>query len=101
MATLFEWNPLKAAANGRKHGVSFHTAILAFTDPHALTELERVVDDEPRWQTIGTVNGISPLLVVHTDWEEDGVEIIRIISARQATRHEKKRCERNLRESRN
>jgi len=48
----------------------------------------REVDGEPRWQTIGVVNGIHVLLVAHTVNEYD--EEIRIVSARKATRSERR-----------
>jgi uncharacterized protein len=91
--TRFEWNPIKAASNLRKHGISFQTAVYAFTDPCALVTVDRNVNDEERWQTIGFVNDILVLLVAHTVREKDGVEIIRIISARRATRQERRRYE--------
>jgi uncharacterized protein len=89
----FTWDPEKAAANLLKHGVRFETATRAFADPHAIFELERHVDGEERWQTIGLVDGQLLLLVVHTNWMEDGLEIIRLISARRAERHERKKYE--------
>jgi uncharacterized DUF497 family protein len=59
-------------------------------------ELERFEGGEPRWQTIGMVDGALLLLVAHTDWEEDGVEVIRIISARPVTSRERRLYEKNL-----
>jgi len=95
--TRFDWDPWKAAANERKHGIDFDTALLAFADPFALPVLERIEDGEQRWQTIGAVSGYLLLLVVHTIWEttEDGeeIEVIRIISARKADRSERRRYE--------
>jgi uncharacterized protein len=93
MSPEFTWDPYKAASNLSKHGVGFETATRAFADPHAIFELERHVDGEERWQTIGLVDGQLLLLVVHANWTEDGLEIIRLISARQAERHERKRYE--------
>jgi uncharacterized protein len=101
MRTRFEWNPAKAAANLRKHRVSFDVAMRAFADPFALTHQDRIEDGEPRWQTLGVVEGHYLLLVVHTvrDDDEDGqpVEIIRIISARGADRKERQRYEQEIR----
>jgi uncharacterized protein len=77
----------KNRINRRKHGVSFETASLVFDDPYHLTRQDREVDGEPRWQTIGVVNGIHLLLVAHTVNEYD--EEIRIVSARKATRSER------------
>ena len=89
----FEWDLAKAAANVRKHGVSFETALRVFADPHHVSELERIVDGEQRWQTLGVIGGFTVLLVAHTSIEADGTEVVRIISARHADGHEKKRYE--------
>jgi uncharacterized protein len=62
-------------------------ASLVFDDPHHLTRQDREVDGEPRWQTIGIVNGIPLPLVAHTVDEDE--ELIRILSARKATRRER------------
>jgi uncharacterized protein len=102
MKTRFKWDPTKAATNLRKHGVSFEIAIRAFADPFALTAQDRIESGEERWQTIGFVDGHYLLLVVaHTVREEDEghqfVEIIRIISAREADRKERRRYEQETR----
>ncbi|MFK0692049.1 BrnT family toxin [Mesorhizobium sp. IMUNJ 23033] len=86
----FEWDLEKAKSNLRKHGVSFELATRVFLDPLALTVQDRVEGAEYRWQTIGVVDGTFVLLVAHADREEDGIEVIRIISARQATPSEKR-----------
>jgi uncharacterized protein len=98
MKKSFEWNPEKAAANFRKHGVSFETASLAFTDQHAVIEFEDHYGDEDRWHTTGMVNGELLLLVVHTGWEDGELEIVRIISARRANKSERLNYEKNLRQ---
>jgi uncharacterized DUF497 family protein len=101
MESRFEWDPVKAAGNLRKHGVSFDTAIRAFADPFALIEQDRIEDSEHRWQTIGMVEGHQLLLVAHTIRDEDGqtVEVIRIISARRADRKERRRYEQQTRQA--
>jgi uncharacterized DUF497 family protein len=81
---VFAWDPDKDHSNRRKHGVSFETAARVFDDQLAISYLDRMVDDEERWHTIGQVAGITILLVVHTSEEENGEEKIRIISARKA-----------------
>lgn len=85
------------AANLRKHGVSFDIALRVFADPFALIEQDRIEEGEQRWQTLGWADSYMLLLVAHTIWEEeeDGslVEVIRFISARAATRKERKRHE--------
>jgi uncharacterized protein len=101
MKMRFEWDPAKAAGNLRKHKVSFDTAIRAFADPLAFTVQDRIEGGEQRWQTLGLVEGYVLLLVAHTirEEEENGqpTEIIRIISARRATRKERIRYEQEIR----
>ena len=89
----FEWDSAKAKLNIRKHGISFEIAQRVFADPHHLSDLDRIVDGEERWQTIGVVDGVIMLLVAHTWTESDGTETVRIISARAADKHERKRYE--------
>jgi len=87
----FEWDEAKNEANRKKHGVSFETASLVFDDPNAVQFIERVDDGEERWHAIGNVTGsLLFLTVVHTHTGKDLSETIRIISAREATRHERK-----------
>jgi uncharacterized protein len=90
----FTWDERKNRANQQKHGISFETAILVFNDPFNVSAQDREVDGEPRWQTIGLVNGVHVLLVAHTlDVEidrDDEEEVIRILSARRATRRERR-----------
>ncbi len=89
----FEWDIAKAEANLRKHGISFEVGQLVFSDPLHVSELERVVDGEERWQTLGVVGSFTLLLVAHTWHEADGTEVVRIISARLAEKHERRRYE--------
>ena len=86
----FEWDEHKNRRNRIKHGVSFATAAQVFADPHAVVRLDARVDDEDRWQITGVSAGISTVLVAYTMKEEEGDEIIRIISARKATPRERK-----------
>lgn len=74
-------------------------AMLVFTDPYALVEQDCVEGGELRWQTIGLVGGVVLLLVAHPIRDEGANEIIRIISARKATRKESKRYDENREES--
>jgi len=65
-------------------------------DPFAVVEQDRIENGERRWQTLGTVDGCLLLLVAHTVQNaEDGIEVIRIISARRAEPKERKRYEQN------
>ena len=81
---VFVWDPKKDRINRRKHGVSFEVAARVFDDLSAVSYVERVLDGEERWHTIGLAGSVVLLLVVHTVEEEDGEEKIRIISARKA-----------------
>jgi len=91
----FEWDEAKALSNVRKHGVRFDDAMLVFGDRFALIEQDRVVGEEPRWQALGWAGGNFLLMVAHTAWTEGEDEMIRIISARKASRKERKRYDEN------
>lgn len=87
------WDENKNRSNQVKHKVSFEVASIVFEDPFQLSRIDRVVDGEERWQTIGLVDGVLLLLVAHT-WEDaSGEMVIRIISTRKADAHERKRYE--------
>jgi hypothetical protein len=88
----FEWDADKNGSNRRKHaGIDFEIASRVFADPNLLTRKDRVVDGEQRWHAIGAVRK-AVLLVVHVYREENqnGEEIIRIISARAADPRERR-----------
>ncbi|MDZ7856719.1 BrnT family toxin [Sphaerotilus sp.] len=97
MHTQFEWDPEKAASNWTKHRIDFETAVRAFADPFMLTEHDRIEHGEHRWRSVGMVDGHLILFIAHTVREEegDGIEVIRIISARKADPKERKRYEQN------
>jgi uncharacterized DUF497 family protein len=86
----FDWDPAKAQRNDVKHGVRFEEAMMIFTDPLTLTMFdEDHSDDEERWITMGTTQGGRLLAVIHTYDETDATRVvIRIISARSATKRE-------------
>ena len=94
---LFTWDEDKNVSNQSKHGLSFEIAALVFLDPLHLSVQDSIEDGEHRWQTIGRTNALTLVLVAHTFTEEgptdEPVELIRIISARPATRKERKRYE--------
>jgi uncharacterized DUF497 family protein len=92
----FEWDENKARSNRRKHGVGFEDARLVFDDPYALAARDRIQDGELRWQTIGLVGGVALLPVAHTVREESGGKVIRIVSARRASKEERNRYAENL-----
>jgi uncharacterized protein len=77
----FDWDETKDANNLRKHGFGFEAASLVFDDPLQLSAQDPEVDSEERWQTIGMAGGVLLLLVAHTFEDEDGEEVVRILSA--------------------
>lgn len=88
---MFSWDDAKDESNQRKHGLSFAAAKLVFDDPLHVTRHDRIENGEQRWQTVGLAGGVALLLVAHTWHEADsGLEHIRIISARRATKLERK-----------
>jgi len=82
----FEWDPGKAKANLRKHGVDFADAVIALEDENALT-VEDSDHTEPRFKTLGLGPVLNILFVVHCEQSKD---YIRIISARKADKRETK-----------
>ena len=89
----FTWDETKNQINQRDHQVSFELAREVFADPLALSTMDRVEDGEQRWQTVGMVGGTVILLVAHTVSEQEEEEVLRIISARKATKYERKAYE--------
>jgi hypothetical protein len=90
VSLLFEWDPGKARNNLAKHGVSFDEASTAFRDALSKTISDPLhAEDEDRFVLIGLSYRDRLLVVVHT---ERGHRI-RIISARPATRAERRRYE--------
>jgi uncharacterized DUF497 family protein len=89
---LFVWDPEKAAANARRHGVTFWNAVTVFADPPAL------ILDEPshadRAVIIGRTTERRTLLVVFVEVDD---ETTRLISARRATSQERTRYEEEAR----
>jgi|ERR1700733_2678491 uncharacterized protein len=85
----FEWDDSKSKTNITKHKVSFELAASAFEDPFQLSDFDRTVNGEDRYQTLALVGPVI-LFIVHTIKEiENGQEVIRIISARKATANER------------
>jgi len=86
----FEWDPVKAAANVRKHGVQFAEALGVFDDDYAITIEEDASDpNEQRFVTIGAGTKGRVIVVVYCHREGN----LRIISARTANRVERERYE--------
>ena len=84
-----EWDPGKARLNDRKHGVAFADAVAALEDGTALTMRDPYPEDEERWITLG-MDAFGRVLVVIYTWRGESV---RLISARNATRRERRRYE--------
>jgi uncharacterized DUF497 family protein len=84
----FTWDGRKADGNARKHGVTFEGAVTVFSDPLAL-----ILEDESHPENariIGESIVVRILLVVFVERNQD---LVRLISARRATRHERRRYE--------
>ena len=93
----FEWDTKKEAINIRQHGVTFEQASYVFSDPFALSRYDdEHSHEEDRWVLLGKSMGEITLVVVHTFRDDDGLEYVRIISARKANKQEQqsylKRC---------
>jgi uncharacterized DUF497 family protein len=86
---MWTWSADKDRANRRKHRISFDKAQRVFDDPLVVSSLDTDSVEE-RWRSIGLIGGVATV-VVHTWDQQEGREPSgRIISARRATRHEKK-----------
>lgn len=87
MGLVFEWDKNKASQNLNKHGVSFEEASTVFGDPLSRTIADPLhSDDEDRFIILGESHLSRLVVVVFTDRGEK----IRIVSARRATRRERK-----------
>lgn len=83
----FEWDQVKASANMKKHGVSFEEAQTVFYDEFAVQFFDdEHSGEEERFLLLGMSTGAQLLLVCHC--ERDSGHVIRIISARKATKCE-------------
>ncbi len=90
MGLTFEWDMRKTGSNVRKHGVSFEDAATVFGDPLTVTIRDPAVPrGEMRFITIGQSLSGRTLVIVHLDDDDT----IRIISAREATKNEKRTYE--------
>ena len=91
----FEWSPVKAKENLRKHGIGFERASELFLDPLAVSVFDTEHGEaEERWVTIGRDSHGMVLVIVHTFAEASAEESkIRMISARKATKREARQYE--------
>ena len=86
MDMRFEWNPNKDEANQKKHGLSFDEAKELFAGGKRFLEIydDEHSDEEDRFIAIGSIRA-GVVVVVYTEPQDD---VIRIVSARKATRKE-------------
>jgi uncharacterized protein len=91
----FEWDTEKARVNRAKHDVSFEEAATVFCDPQMLTIKDTEHSEhEERWITVGSSAAGRLLVVCHTFREEQKESaVVRIFSARKATRRERRQYE--------
>jgi len=91
----FDWDEKKYRANIKDHGIRFEDAQRIFDGPVLTVIDERYHYDEMREISLGLLDGVVVLMVVHTDRHD----ITRLISARKATPRERRRYEKAIRES--
>jgi len=85
------WDETKNAENKQKHKIGFEVAQYVFSDPLRIWRPDRSehnTSGEERWQTIGKVG--KTFFVVYAEQEEGDVNITRLISAREAEKHERR-----------
>lgn len=85
----FEWDETKNRANITKHGIDFNDAVRVFDGPIYTDDEPEYHYGEYRFHTLGLLDGLVVLMVVHTDREDR----TRLISAREATPNERRRFE--------
>jgi len=83
----YDWDPAKAAANLRKHGVRFADAAIALGDPSCMTVADPESNGEQRWVSIGMDGNGRVLITVFTHRDR----AVRVISSRCATPSERRR----------
>lgn len=90
----FEWNEAKNQLNQQKHGISFEHAKEIFNDAMHISKLDhRFSYLEERWITIGTIENQMIVVVAHLFITDQGEELIRIVSAREANKLERQSYE--------
>jgi hypothetical protein len=86
------WDPNKAKINFKKHGIRFSDAEMVLYDSFAMTLEEQIVANEQRYVTIG-LDAVARIIAVVYTYRSD---TIRLISARKATRRERKQYEEGI-----
>ncbi len=89
----FEWDEVKAQKNRVKHHVSFELAREVWNDPLHVIVPDRFEDGEQRWHALGMVGTVAIVVVVHSYPAGEDDAVVRIIGARKATSHERRRYE--------
>ncbi len=94
--TVFEWNNAKAKSNLRKHGISFRKARALF-EQHYLGNLRLDEESgEERWLAIGWIDATLSVIVYTESFPNDNLRVIRLISARRASRRERELYEKAI-----
>lgn len=83
----FEWDKNKNEANFKKHGIKFDEAICIFEGKVLTSADERNDYGEQRWISIGEIEGVAVIVLIHTDRHNK----LRIISARKANKKERRK----------
>ncbi len=89
---VFEWDDEKNEINIQKHGLAFKDAKYVFADPFAISR-EDYTESEHRRQIMGQIGGILLVLVVYITRDKSDEDVFRIISARKATKAERRKYE--------
>ena len=84
----FEWDPVKAASNSRKHGVTFAEASECFSDPLAI-----VLDDSQHPERLILIGSSRSSRLIFTVYVDVSAALIRIVSARKASARERRAYE--------
>jgi uncharacterized protein len=84
----FAWDRRKADLNARKHGVTFEEAATVFSDPLAL-----IIEDEDHPDNARIIGESAASRVLFVVFVERDRNVLRVVSARRATRHERRRYE--------
>ncbi|MEL6196147.1 MAG: BrnT family toxin [Myxococcota bacterium] len=89
----FIWDPKKAASNVRKHRVRFDEAVTVFADPLAVVVSDSIHEDRSLILGQSAVGRLLVVVFAEPEEEPDGEGELRVISARRATKHERRRYE--------
>lgn len=90
----FEWSDDKNTRNVADHGISFEEAQLVFDDPLHLSVIDhRFNYFEERWITVGMSRDRGIVVAAHLFFDDEDEEVVRIISARSATKREREHYE--------